>query len=229
MKQHKLRAGDMALIGMFAALMAVGANITSLAPFLQVVSIPLSMQPFFCLLAALLLGSKRAAIAMIVYALVGLVGAPVFAQFSAGFAPFAGKSGGFIISYIPRAFAAGWFLERNIQPSKIRFLIASLIGTAIMYLIGTTYMYLALKLWIHTPVSYGTAWGFMIWFMVKDTALAVILSFIAPAIYRSIHKAMALTEITYRPWDGFFIITRKGSPVKGSLFPIKQALQSSQR
>lgn len=33
MKQHKLRAGDMALIGMFAALMAVGANITSVAPF----------------------------------------------------------------------------------------------------------------------------------------------------------------------------------------------------
>lgn len=74
MKQHKLRAGDMALIGMFAALMAVGANITSLAPFLQVAGIPLSMQPFFCLLAALLLGSKRAAIAMIVYALVGLAG-----------------------------------------------------------------------------------------------------------------------------------------------------------
>lgn len=145
MKQRKLRAGDMALIGMFAALMAVGANITSVAPFLQVAGIPLSMQPFFCLLAALLLGSKRAAIAMIVYALVGLAGAPVFAQFSAGFAPFAGKSGGFIISYIPAAFA--------------------------------------------TPVSYDTAWGFMIWFMVKDTALTVILSFIAPAIYRSIHKA----------------------------------------
>ncbi|ASB66829.1 Putative biotin transporter BioYB [Bacillus velezensis] len=33
MKQRNLRAGDMALIGMFAALMAVGANITSMAPF----------------------------------------------------------------------------------------------------------------------------------------------------------------------------------------------------
>lgn len=110
MKQRKLRAGDMALIGMFAALMAVGANITSVAPFLQVAGIPLSMRPFFCLLTALLLGKETSKpIAMIVYALVGLAGAPVFAQFSAGFAPFAGKSGGFIISYIPAAFAAGWF------------------------------------------------------------------------------------------------------------------------
>ncbi len=33
MKQRNLRAGDMALIGMFTALMAVGANITSMAPF----------------------------------------------------------------------------------------------------------------------------------------------------------------------------------------------------
>ncbi len=189
MKRHPLRAGDMALIGMFAALMAVGANITSVAPFFQVAGIPLSMQPFFCLLAALLLGSKRAAIAMIVYAMVGLAGAPVFAKFSAGLAPFVSQSGGFILSYIPAAFAAGWFLERKIHPRKTQFLIASLIGTAIMYIIGTTYTYLALKLWIHTPVSYSTAWGYMTWFMVKDTALAVILTFIAPALYRSIHKA----------------------------------------
>lgn len=47
MKQRNLRAGDMALTGMFAALMAVGANITSMAPFLQVAGIPLSLQPFF--------------------------------------------------------------------------------------------------------------------------------------------------------------------------------------
>lgn len=113
MKQRNLRAGDMALIGMFAALMAVGANITSMAPFLQVAGIPLSLQPFFCLLAAMLLGARRAAIAMTVYALAGLAGAPVFAQFSAGFAPFIGKSGGFILAYIPAAFAAGWLLEKT--------------------------------------------------------------------------------------------------------------------
>ncbi|MCY8857557.1 biotin transporter BioY [Bacillus atrophaeus] len=194
MIQNKLRVSDMALIGMFAALMGVGANITSMAPFLQVAGIPLSMQPFFCLLAALLLGSRRASIAMIVYALVGLIGAPVFAQFSAGFAPFAGKSGGFILSYIPAAFTAGWYLERKAQPSRLRFLIASLLGTAIMYLVGTTYMYLALKVWIDAPISYGTAWIFMFWFIVKDMAFAIVLAFIAPSIYRSIHKATGFSR-----------------------------------
>ncbi|MBT2574888.1 biotin transporter BioY [Bacillus sp. ISL-51] len=189
MIQRKLRAGDMALIGMFAALMGVGANITSMAPFLQVAGIPLSLQPFFCLLAAMLLGSRRAAIAMTVYALAGLAGAPVFAQFSAGFAPFLGKSGGFILSYIPAAFAAGWLLERKAEPGRFLYAAASLIGTGVIYVIGTTYMYIALKLWLHAPISYGTAWFYMVWFFIKDMILAIILAFIAPAIYRSIHKA----------------------------------------
>ena len=41
---------DLALVAMFA-LMAIGANIVSWAPFLQVAGIPLSMQPFFAILA----------------------------------------------------------------------------------------------------------------------------------------------------------------------------------
>ncbi|MDE1455385.1 biotin transporter BioY, partial [Bacillus paralicheniformis] len=76
MNKKKLRAADMALVGMFAALMGIGANITSFAPFLQIGGIPLTMQPFFCLLAGLLLGRKLGALSMIVYALVGFVGAP---------------------------------------------------------------------------------------------------------------------------------------------------------
>lgn len=194
MKQRNLRAGDMALIGMFAALMAVGANITSMAPFLQVAGIPLSLQPFFCLLAAMLLGARRAAIAMTVYALAGLAGAPVFAQFSAGFAPFIGKSGGFILAYIPAAFAAGWLLEKTKKPGRLHYAWASLIGTAVIYIIGTTYTYIALKLWLHAPISYGMAWFYMIWFFIKDIILALLLASITPAVYRSIHKATGFSR-----------------------------------
>ncbi len=70
---------------MFVALMAIGANIVSWAPFLQVAGIPLSMQPFFAILAGLLLGSRLGALSMTVYMLVGVAGAPIFANFKAGF------------------------------------------------------------------------------------------------------------------------------------------------
>lgn len=111
--QKKTRTADFVLVGMFVALMAIGANITSIVPFLQVGGIPLTMRPFFCVLAGLLLGRRLGALAMIVYALVGIAGAPVFAQFSAGLGVILGKSGGFVLSYIPAAWLAGFILEKD--------------------------------------------------------------------------------------------------------------------
>lgn len=72
--------------------------------------------------------------------------------------------------------------------------IASLIGTAVIYIIGTTYTYIALKLWLHAPISYGMAWFYMIWFFIKDIILALLLASIAPAVYRSIHKATGFSR-----------------------------------
>lgn len=65
------------------------------------------------MLAGLLLGRRLGALAMIVYALVGIAGAPVFAQFSAGLGVILGKSGGFVLSYIPAAWLAGFILEKD--------------------------------------------------------------------------------------------------------------------
>lgn len=187
--QKKTRTADFVLVGMFAALMAIGANITSIVPFLQVGGIPLTMQPFFCVLAGLLLGRRLGALAMIVYALVGIAGAPVFAQFSAGLGVILGKSGGFVLSYIPAAWLAGFILEKRQNPGFGRFLFAAIAGTTVMYVIGTTYTYIALNVWLNAPISYQTTWLFMIWFMVKDYALTILLAMLAPKIYRSVSKA----------------------------------------
>ncbi|WP_144522296.1 biotin transporter BioY [Bacillus pumilus] len=192
--QQKTRTADFVLVGMFAALMAIGANITSIVPFLQVGGIPLTMQPFFCVLAGLLLGRRLGALAMIVYALVGIAGAPVFAQFSAGFGVILGKSGGFVLSYIPAAWLAGFILEKRKNPGFGRFLLAAIAGTTVMYLIGTTYTYLALNVWLNAPISYQTTWIFMIWFMVKDYALTILLAMLAPKIYRSVSKATSFRK-----------------------------------
>ena len=71
--------------GMFAALMMIGANITAFAPFLVIGGVPITLQTFFAILAGLILGSRRGALAMTVYMFIGLAGAPVFAKFSGGF------------------------------------------------------------------------------------------------------------------------------------------------
>ena len=81
----KLRVVDLVYCAMFATLMMIGANITSFAPFMVVGGVPITLQTFFAILAGLILGSKRGAIAVTVYMLIGLAGAPVFARFSGGF------------------------------------------------------------------------------------------------------------------------------------------------
>ncbi|WP_273130412.1 biotin transporter BioY [Metabacillus sp. HB246100] len=185
----KLSTYDIALVGMFAALMAIGANITSWAPFLEIAGVPLSMQPFFCILAGLLLGSRLGALSMVVYALVGIAGAPVFAQFSGGIGVIFGSTGGFILSYIVAAYVVGKIMEANKEKAYSTFYIASFAGITTIYLVGTTYMWLALNVWINAPMSYGAAWVVMAWFIVKDVAFTILGASIAPRIYKSVTKA----------------------------------------
>ncbi|MGM7722555.1 biotin transporter BioY [Metabacillus sp. Hm71] len=187
--KRKLTTYDITLVGMFAALMAVGANITSWAPFLQIANVPLSMQPFFCILAGLLLGSRLGALSMTIYALIGVAGAPVFAQFSGGIGVIFGSTGGFILSYIISAYAVGKVIELSKEKKQATFFTASFVGIALIYVIGTTYMWLALNVWMNAPMSYGAAWGVMAWFIVKDAAFTILGALIAPRIYFAVTKA----------------------------------------
>ncbi|MBO9130671.1 biotin transporter BioY [Bacillus sp. 165] len=189
MRTSRLRTLDLTVTAMFVALMAVGANITSWAPFLQVAGIPLSMQPFFSILAGLLLGSRLGSLSMFVYVLAGLVGLPVFAQFKSGIGVIMGPTGGFLLSFIAVAFIVGKVVEQKKQPTFGTFLLASLIGITLNYVIGTNYMYFAVNTWIGSNMSYSAAWKIMMWFIVKDLAFTVFGAVLAPRLYRAITRS----------------------------------------
>lgn len=65
--QHRSKIKDLTLMALFAALTAVGAFITIPVP-----PVPFSLQIFFAILAGALLGSRRGAISVAVYVLLGL-------------------------------------------------------------------------------------------------------------------------------------------------------------
>ena len=73
--QHRSKIKDLTLMALFAALTAVGAFITIPVP-----PVPFSLQIFFAILAGALLGSRRGAISVGVYVLLGLCGLPVFTK-----------------------------------------------------------------------------------------------------------------------------------------------------
>ena len=171
-KSH-FRALDIAYIGMFAALMMIGANITSFAPFMVVGGVPITLQAFFAILAGIILGSRLGAISMAVYAIVGLAGAPVFARFTGGFAQLMSPTFGFIIAFIFTAYLTGKIVER--YSSRTAYIIAALIATVIIYIFGTNWMYFAYQIWADAPpeFTYKLAWLWMLAPLPKDIILAV--------------------------------------------------------
>lgn len=159
---------------MFVALTAIGANMTSIAPFLVVGGVPITLQTFFAVLAGLVLGSRLGAFSMFVYMMLGLVGAPVFAQFKGGVGMILSPTFGFILSFILVAYLAGKI--REINSSFPSYIVAALVAMAINYVFGTNWMYVAYQVWFEAPAefSYKIAWLWMIVPLPKDILLAIV-------------------------------------------------------
>ena len=164
---------DYIYCALFSTLMMIGANITAFVPFLVVGGVPITLQSFFAILAGLVLGSKKGAIACTVYMCIGLAGAPVFSKFTGGFSAILFPTFGFIITFILSAYVAGKIVEH--YKTKKSYIIAAIIAMAINYILGTTWLYAAYTLWAAAPegFTYGLAWLWMLPPMPKDLALAI--------------------------------------------------------
>ena len=164
---------DLTLSSMFVVLIAIGANITSMIPGMVVGGVPITLQTFFAILAGLILGSRLGVLTTSAYTFIGLVGIPVFAQFSAGLGILFKPTFGFILSYILTAYVVGKMVAKKNNVSS--FIMAALVGTAINYVIGTNWMYFAYKLWADAPegFTYGMAWLWMLAPLPKDIILAI--------------------------------------------------------
>ena len=169
----KYKTIDLTLSSMFVVLIAIGANITSIIPGMVVGGVPITLQTFFAILAGLILGSRLGVLATSAYAFIGLVGIPVFSQFSAGLGILFKPTFGFILSYILTAYVAGKMVAK--KNSVLFFIMAALVGTAINYVIGTNWMYFAYKFWADAPegFTYGMAWLWMLAPLPKDIILAI--------------------------------------------------------
>ncbi|SDC19922.1 biotin transport system substrate-specific component [Terribacillus halophilus] len=189
------RTGKLTASAMFVGLMTVGANISVWLPFLAVPiggqTVPLSMQPFFALLAGLLLGYKWGSYSMICYILLGLTGLPIFADLSGGFAAFAGPTGGFLLSFIFIAFIAGFIMEKT--HFRFRIFGAVIAGVLVNYLIGVTYMYTSMQLWMGVDISYLAAWVSMVPFFLKDFCFAILAALFYPRVAHAFGKG----KVTY--------------------------------
>lgn len=97
-------ATDVALVATFAAFIAVCALLPSIPTGTPV---PITLQTFGVILAGLVLGWRRGALAVLLYLAVGLAGVPIFADHAGGVAVLSKPSVGYLLAFPFGAALAG--------------------------------------------------------------------------------------------------------------------------
>lgn len=127
-----MRAKNMALCGLFAALLTVCAWL-----HIPIGDISFTMQTFGVFLALGLLGGKRGAAAISIYLLLGIVGLPVFSGFRGGLGVLMGVSGGYIWGFLVSGLVYWGLTARKSTPKRQAF--AMVMGLLACYLCGTAW------------------------------------------------------------------------------------------
>ena len=121
---------------------ALAAQVTWNYPFIETKAgnpVPITGQTFAILVTGVLLGARLGTAAVLAYLVAGIVGAPVFAEWSRYYTAFAGATGGYLIGFLPAAFIVGWFAERGWDRS-MWLLLPMLIANAIIYVPGLIWL-----------------------------------------------------------------------------------------
>lgn len=180
----KLKARDMILVAMFTALTAIGAFIK-----IPVGPVPINLQFLFTALAGIMLGSRLGALSQLVYVVLGLIGIPVFTS-GGGISYIFKPTFGYLIGYIIGAYVIGKIAESVKKPSYVRFLVASLVGIAVVYLIGVPYLYLILKYVVGAKITVmGVLKTGMFLFIPGDIAKCIITAALGVKVVPIVTKA----------------------------------------
>jgi len=131
----KSKTKQLTLCSLFATLTAILSQISIPLPFTPV---PINLATLSVLLAGAILGKKGGAISQIVYALLGAVGLPVYANFLSGIGILIGPTGGYIIGYIIAAFVVGIIVEKSEKNLKT-YLLSMCLGIIACYILGTAW------------------------------------------------------------------------------------------
>ena len=123
----RMNTKDVALVGLFAALIVICAWIS-----LPMGPVPVTLQTFAVFLGASLLGSRRGTLAVAVYILLGVVGLPVFSGFK-GLNPL---TFGYVLGFLPLGMLTA-AAEKLFKGRKLALPLGMVTGLLVCYLIGT--------------------------------------------------------------------------------------------
>ena len=171
------RAALRALVG--SAVMALSAKLA--VPFYPV---PLTMQSLAVLLIAACFGARLGAAVMVLYLVEGALGLPVFAGTPAhgvGLPYMLGPTGGYLLGYVPAAYAVGFFAERGADRSPPQLLGAMTLGHAVLFAAGYA--------WLAHLIGTQAAWNAGVMPFVLGTVVKTLLgALVVPSVWNLVGR-----------------------------------------
>ncbi|NLI19318.1 MAG: biotin transporter BioY [Actinomycetales bacterium] len=169
------RVRDAALVAGATAFLAVAGQLAIPLPFTPV---PLSLATFAVVLSGAALGPARAGLAALLYLGLGVAGAPMFADGTAGWA-FA--SFGYILGFVPATMLVGWGARRRGDRRVASMVLAAAGASAVVYLVGVTWLMAFLGVGLREGLALGVL-PFLPGDAVKVAAAALLL----PGTWRAV-------------------------------------------
>ncbi len=161
-------------------LVLVGVVLTALAAQVQIpaLPVPFTLQTLAVLVIGATYGSSRGAITMGAYAVVGVLGFPVFAGGASGIAVIFGATGGFLLGFIFAAALIGRLAELNWSSDALKMFVSYALGSAVIYAIGVPV--LAMSAFASDLVA---AMTYMLPYLIWDAVKAVIAAALLPTAW----------------------------------------------
>jgi biotin transport system substrate-specific component len=137
---------DALLVCAGTGLVAVAAQISIHLGFTPV---PITAQTFAVVLVGASLGAVRGTASLLLYLLIGVAGAPVYAEHKHGWEVFSGSTGGYIVGFVVAAALTGLLAERGWDRRVSTAVSVMLTGNVLIYLCGLP--------WLHHEL--GVSWA----------------------------------------------------------------------
>jgi biotin transport system substrate-specific component len=142
-----------------ALLVFAGAGFIALAAQVAIhlgfTPVPITGQTFAVCLVGAAYGPGLGAASAVLYLVVGLAGAPVYADHAHGWAEFSGATGGYIVGFVVAAALTGFLAERRWDRRFSTAVTAMLSGNVVIYAFGLPWLHHSLGVSWSKALEYG--------------------------------------------------------------------------
>jgi biotin transport system substrate-specific component len=174
---------DVVLLVLFSAFVALTAQVE-----IPLWPVPLTLQTLGVLFTGAVLGSRRGALALLLYLTEGALGLPVFAGGASGVGYMLGPTGGYLVGFVVAAGVVGWLAQRGWDRRLVWAAVAMVIGNVIIYVCGVAWL----------AVFLGDLWGAlvkgMLLFVVGDLIKIAVAALTLPGGWKLARRRDSLKE-----------------------------------